>query len=393
MMDPTHSDCVRARKKFPVGVLLVNMIPSCREDHLCRHEVQKIGVIENKTHKTCYLDSLLQCLRSLGLITGLCADHAPQNTACPKLCFMCMLTQAFYDTRSPHMMVCSDTWEPMMSANGVHWNSQQDPVDILQALVVDNAWGSILQDCFLISLKHQYGVSFPCGHSSKIVRNILSVSAVLELVTCEVGGMLSDLINNEGSAPPPDWQRCWCGHRPTCDATSGMLATRAVFCVSLSRQILTVDYSTAPPRVISTSKSTASIHADSVLHCAGKKYHLRCLIQHLGEETSSGHYVATVILDDGSCVTYDDTLVTHCEYVGEEVWRTARLFAYEEFCSTRGEHESMSRSFTAAQTTLFEQPSENADVMDCTGDAHPVPGSPLAGPLYHWQVVQQRTPQ
>ena len=206
--------------------------------------------------------SLLQCLRSLGTITGLCADHAPQNTACPKLCFMCMLTQAPYETRSPDMMFCSDTWEPMMSAKGVHWNSQQDPVDILQVLVVDNAWGSILQDCFLIDLKHQYGVSFPCGHSSKIVRNILSVSAVLELVTGEVDGMLSDLINNEGSAPPPDWQRCWCGHRPTCDATSGMLATRAVFCVSLSRQILTVDYSTAPP------------HASSVLRTVLRRFML-----------------------------------------------------------------------------------------------------------------------
>ena len=56
----------------------------------------------------------------------------------------------------------------------------------------------------------------------------------------------------------------------------------------------------------------------------------------LGEETSTGHYVATVILYDGSCVTYDDDLVTRSAIVSETVWRTARLLAFEEMEATHG---------------------------------------------------------
>ena len=167
-------------------------------------------------------------------------------------------------------------------------------------------------------------------YKSTITRNVVTGSIVLELLAKNEDTLLSDLINDEGNAAPPEWEPCWCGTRPTCDATSGIIHTRAALIVSISRQVLHLDQSTVPPRVLGTTKNTALIRGDSTLHCHGKKYHLRCIVQHVGSEPTCGHYVAFVRLSNDTFVIYDDEATRYCNTIPDEVWQNARLFAYEE---------------------------------------------------------------
>ena len=81
---------------------------------------------------------------------------------------------------------------------------------ILHLLVDDEACGLPVQECVNIDLKHVFGVDFPCGRGSKILRNVVSVSTVVDLVAGSADSLLSDLMNNDGNTPPPDWEPCWC---------------------------------------------------------------------------------------------------------------------------------------------------------------------------------------
>ena len=128
----------RKSRRFPQGTLQVPTSGLLEVDSRFVKTISEIrGVFRNPLHKTCYLGSLLHCLLSLQSVAQICVQHAKEKKNCGNTCFLCLLQDAYHNTRSPEMMCTVDSWRMPLTMFGLDFDAQQDPVEVLQLIAFE----------------------------------------------------------------------------------------------------------------------------------------------------------------------------------------------------------------------------------------------------------------
>ena len=148
-------------------------------------------------------------------------------------------------------------------------------------------------------------------------------SIVLELLAKSKDTLLSDLINDEGSAAAPDWEPCWCGPRPSCDATCGVIRTRAA--------LNCVNFQTSNCATTSTRYHQGRQHAATVM---AKNINCDALCNMLAPKPLAVIMLPSCSWRNDTFVIFDDEATRYCDTVQDAVWQNARLFAHEEIAES-----------------------------------------------------------
>ena len=307
---------------------------------------QQRGVFMNPRNVTCYLGSLNQSLLHVHGIRAVLRQHPWCESSQQDRCPLCLLKHSMEQTDVPGQRIHLECWKTWITsipapnlAHGnmrIDWNAQQDPMEILQVMLRDTRVDSLLQRIVFVGGVKNLHVNFPCGHAPAIDRQIPWCGNVFELVCpADINRSpgeqhkaclsLLDVINmNTGTTGNHEWEACrTCGAMPQCCESHTGLYGGDVMIFAINRRV--IDWARQRHKKVRTP-----VCPDDLIPCGNSAWELCCVVEHLGDNVDSGHYVCHVRVRAEGWITYNDALVSHQHTLPSSVWTNTRLVVYEK---------------------------------------------------------------
>lgn len=316
--------------------------------HIASPEAPR-GVFQNPRNKTCYLGAVLQALLNTHTFRIFCLDHEP-GEACVHPCVKCLLLAAAQGTTRSSHKHCLESWGEYLTERGLDFTRQNDALEVLQILGNDATLGPKLSQFLAASGTRQYHVQYPCGHVPDESMTETFRDIVVELRPCSSHTLLHAVMNADGNAASHVTAGCPCGEASKSTVSYGFVDAQDLLVVGISRQVIVMGSDVdGKPTVERIMKSDEVVQPDMFLEVGSSTYALRSIVQHLGEDCRTGHYITHIHVGGHGYWTYDDgKQPTFRKSLHRSAFSASRLYIYEK----RSGHDALTMTYSVQHSEL-----------------------------------------